>query len=393
MNRLKSPLRRALAIAAGATIGLAGIAALGAPAAATGNHTEKFKLFVVTVAGEATCDAETGNWLVDWTVSQNWPKLDELAKIDFPIKPELVIKEMSLSPDGTTLDGFAEGSVIPKAGEGELTGTQVVPGDATEATLSVTAKWKLKVLRGKKPQGQTAVGSVAFDGECSKPTPNPSATFASACDGSVVVTLVNGDGGTAPAKFTVTGAADFTESVTVQPAESATVTVPAENASSIVVTEEGSGEPLAESAWTEPEDCVEPAEPEGTVEYTCDQMIFTLTNPEDGESITVTFTPNEGEAQELTVEPGETGSVAFEAFDGLEVTPSGDGLETVEPFVWEQPEDCDEDGGSGAGDGDGGSLPVTGAAAGGLAAGAVALLAIGGVLFYLARRRRVTFTA
>ncbi|ROO58646.1 hypothetical protein EDC02_0412 [Micromonospora sp. Llam0] len=389
MNRLKSPLRRALAIAAGATIGLASIAAFGAPAAATGNHKENFKLFVVTVTGEATCDAETGNWLVGWTVSQNKLESEELAKQDFQVKRDATVKEMSLSPDGTTLDGLAKGAVIPTAGEGELTGTQVVPGDSTEATLSVTAKWKFR-LGGKVER--TAVGSVTFDGECTKPTPNPSATFASACDGSVVVTLVNGDGGTAPAKFTVTGAADFTESVTVQPAESTTVTVPAENASSIVVTEEGSEEPLAESAWTEPEDCVEPADPEGTVEYTCDQMIFTLTNPEDGESITVTFTPNEGEAQELTVEPGETGSVAFEAFDGLKVTPSGDGLETVEPFVWEQPEDCDEDGGSGAGDGDEGSLPVTGAAAGGLAAGAVALLAIGGVLFYLARRRRVTFT-
>ncbi|MDG4769675.1 cell wall anchor protein [Solwaraspora sp. WMMD792] len=385
MNRLKSPLRRALAIAAGATIGLAGIAALGAPAAATGNHKENFKLFVVTVTGEATCDAETGNWLVGWTVSQNKLEREELAKQDFQVKRDATVKEMSLSPDATTLDGFAKGAVIPTAGEGELTGTQVVPGDATEATLSVTAKWKFRV--GGKVE-RTAVGSVTFDGECNKPTANPSATFASACDGSVVVTLVNGEGGTAPAKFTVTGAADFTESVTVQPAESTTVTVPAENASSIVVTEEGSEEPLAESAWTEPEDCVEPAEPEGIIESTCDQLIFTINNPEDGETITVDFVPNEGDTLTVTVGPGESGVAEFDAFEGLEVTPVVEGFEDEsEAFAWELPEDCDT-GGEG-----GGSLPVTGAAAGGLAAGAVALLAIGGVLFYLARRRRVTFTA
>jgi LPXTG-motif cell wall-anchored protein len=43
--------------------------------------------------------------------------------------------------------------------------------------------------------------------------------------------------------------------------------------------------------------------------------------------------------------------------------------------------------------GNNGNLPKTGAAAGGIAAGAAALLAIGGFLFIMARRRKVKFTA
>jgi hypothetical protein len=47
----------------------------------------------------------------------------------------------------------------------------------------------------------------------------------------------------------------------------------------------------------------------------------------------------------------------------------------------------------GGGGASGGGLPVTGAAAGSIAGGAALLLAIGGVLFVMARRRKVKFTA
>ena len=59
----------------------------------------------------------------------------------------------------------------------------------------------------------------------------------------------------------------------------------------------------------------------------------------------------------------------------------------AETIAYEQPADCDTEGSGG------GTLPVTGAAAGGIAGGAGLLLALGGVLFFMARRRKVKFTA
>jgi hypothetical protein len=74
-------------------------------------------------------------------------------------------------------------------------------------------------------------------------------------------------------------------------------------------------------------------------------------------------------------------------------------------ITYEQPENCSTDdggeaagdgsavGGAAAGSGDGGGLPVTGAAAGAVAGIAAVLLTIGVVLFAVARRRQVKFTA
>jgi len=68
---------------------------------------------------------------------------------------------------------------------------------------------------------------------------------------------------------------------------------------------------------------------------------------------------------------------------GLSVTATGRATRTRPSTIkYKAPSDCD-----------GGGLPVTGAAAGGIAAGAVALLAVGGFLFFMARRRKVKFTA
>ena len=128
-----------------------------------------------------------------------------------------------------------------------------------------------------------------------------------------------------------------------------------------------------------------PGEPIDTLIHTCDEMVFQLEIPADGEALTVVLTPNKGEAKTLSVKPGEVDHVSFATFDGLTVTPSfPDGTEG-DPIAWERPAECDE--------GSGGGLPVTGAAAGGIAAGAALLLAAGAALFLMARRRRIRFTA
>ncbi|TDC36748.1 cell wall anchor protein [Micromonospora sp. KC213] len=210
------------------------------------------------------------------------------------------------------------------------------------------------------------------------------------CDGGVELTLVNRNGN-APAAFTVAGSNGFTRKVTVPmrtiekleltPAQAQTVTVTAPGMKDFT------------SDWEKPEDCQEPevGTPEASYESTCDQMIFQVSNPEDGTTVTSTFTPNKGEAKTLTVEPGRSGSVSFKAGKGLTVTVTGD-LDSGGPLAWEQPEDC-KDGGTGGGEPEEPGLPLTGAAAGSIAAGALALLAAGVVLFVVARRRRIRFTA
>ncbi len=104
----------------------------------------------------------------------------------------------------------------------------------------------------------------------------------------------------------------------------------------------------------------------------------------------MTLTPNKGEAQKRTVEPGKTVVVEFEAFEGLTVTPAAEGLDDTSPIAWEKPADCAPGQGGGK---DEPALPLTGAATGGIIAGAVVLLAAGAALFVVARRRRVRFTA
>ena len=89
-----------------------------------------------------------------------------------------------------------------------------------------------------------------------------------------------------------------------------------------------------------------------------------------------------------TVAPGSAEKVSFPAGDeetALVALPEL-GLELEVVYA---PEGC---GGGGGGEEPPG-LPVTGAAAGGIAAGAIALLALGAVLFVMARRRRIHFTA
>lgn len=216
----------------------------------------------------------------------------------------------------------------------------------------------------------------------------PEVIAESDCEGGVELTLVNRNGNAA-ATFTITGSGGFTETVTVPLRKIETRKLTPAQAQKVTVTAKGMSDFTHD--WEKPEDCQQPevGAPDADYESTCDAMIFRISNPEDGATLTSTFTPSKGEAKTLTVEPGRTGSVSFKAGKGLTVTVTGD-LDSGGPLAWEQPKGCAE-GGTGGGEPDEG-LPVTGAAAGGIAAGALALLAAGAVLFVMARRRRIRFT-
>jgi len=135
-----------------------------------------------------------------------------------------------------------------------------------------------------------------------------------------------------------------------------------------------------------------PGEPEPIFEADCDTMTIGLDNPVDGVQITLKFKTSKGEERTLVIKPGEKKSETFSATTGFKVdvtftaTVEGEKFSETTTIEYEQPSDCDSNGG-------GGGLPLTGAAAGSIAGGAGALLAVGAGLFFMARRRKVKFTA
>jgi hypothetical protein len=164
-----------------------------------------------------------------------------------------------------------------------------------------------------------------------------------------------------------------------------------------------------------PTTCTWPPEAEPSrlsTSFDCTTMTVKLVNPASAQDeVALRLKTSGGEERTLVAKPGETKSERFSATVGFTVdVPSDSGPQPpggAKPhtFAYEQPGNCStEDGGGAAGDGsaaggaaagsgDGGGLPVTGAAAGAVAGVAGALLTIGVVLFSVARRRRVKFSA
>lgn len=306
MKPPKLSLGRPLALLGATILGLAAALAVAAPASA--HHS------IIDGTG---CALANGDVKVTWTVNN--------SETEFEGK----ITDLS-TPSGAPITGIAVGDVIPKQGEGSLTGEQTVPA-GKEAKLTIKAVWDL----GDSQHTDERTATATITGNCAEPSPSPSES----------------------------------ESPSPSPSESESPS-PAPSPSE------------SESPAPSPTPS-EPGEPIFGLDVTCDELVFIIENPANGISFTVTLTSEKGVVQELEAIPGQTTSVSFEAYEGLEVTPSiGDVKD--EPVPWTEPAGCD---------GEGGGLPVTGVAAGGLAAGAALLLAVGAGLFLVARRRRIRFTA
>jgi LPXTG-motif cell wall-anchored protein len=137
-----------------------------------------------------------------------------------------------------------------------------------------------------------------------------------------------------------------------------------------------------------------PADDFGEWTFDCDELTITITTPLK-EPVTLTFVPSEGEPVQAEFAPGEPTTVTFPASEGLtvEVLAGEEPITLDEPIEISSEEwaalECEED----EDEGEGGGLPETGAPTGLIAGGALALLAFGGGLYLVARRRRVIFTA
>jgi LPXTG-motif cell wall-anchored protein len=236
VKSLRPTLRRLSVYAAASIAATVGVVALAA-SPASAHHP--------VIVGDAVCDQPTGNWVVTWTVSNS--ETQWAAKIT----------ALESTPAPAVTGAIAVNAIIPKKGEGSLTGTQTLPSSATSATLKITAFWDKP--HPKKDETDSKEATVEFKGTC---VPNPDASFEDECDGSVIVTLTNGPNATADAQFVVTGPGGFSESRSVEPGDSTTVPVPASAAGAIVVTV--GGKVVEEYAWKNPGDC--PTTPPPTTE-------------------------------------------------------------------------------------------------------------------------------
>ncbi|MCZ7439259.1 cell wall anchor protein [Micromonospora sp. WMMC241] len=251
------------------------------------------------------------------------------------------ITKLESTVPGDITGGLAVGAELKKQSEGPLTGTQThtFTGAIPELKLTVGAHWE----RGRQSHDgeRTVVAQPSRNCEVEEsPSPSPSTPTP-------------------------------TPSATPEPSEPPTPT-PTPSAST----------PPSPSAT--PSAPAEPAEPIFKLDQDCDSMTFTVENPAKGIPFNATLTTEKGVTKKLVSEPGKTTSVEFDAYKGLKVTVKYDVVEESETIPYTQPEDCS---------GQGGGLPVTGPAAGAIAGGAALLLGAGAVLYVVARRRRISFTA
>ncbi|MET8152375.1 LPXTG cell wall anchor domain-containing protein [Actinoplanes sp. NPDC049668] len=287
------------------------------------------------IVGGTSCVNEDGTWQVEWKIvnSEN-----DLAG---------TITNVELTPATTKIYGIGPETPLPILGQGSITAVQSsLQATDTAANIKVTAEW----LRNGETvtSSRTSEVPVTKSDEVCKETTNP------------------------------TPSPTVTPSTTPSATPSATPSTTPSATPSATVSEEPSTPPKPTK------------EPEFVYDETCDTVTVGITVPKDWhEDITVDFVTSEGDSKTVVGKRGETTTVEFPAVDGMTITATPKGYEGEDATItYEQPEDC---GGSGGGEEP--SLPLTGAAAGSIAGGAAVLLAVGAGLFFMARRRKVKFTA
>ena len=245
MNLLKSPVRRATAVLAGAVLGMAGAVAFAAPAMAT--HP--------TVTGTADCVAKDG-WKVTWTVTNDWEVEGEVRDVILS-KPEgAKLIEGGQIVIGATLKRKSEN---PK-----LVSEQLVPANELKAKLRVSVKFPNHTGGGEQviPRPE----KVCDEPE-DNPTPGPSGSTGPSqppvvgdaepiikmdCD-TLTFGLDNPADGD-EIKLTLTTSKGETRKLTVKPGEQKVEKFSATPGFVLTVKDEASGESF-ELPYTQPADC------------------------------------------------------------------------------------------------------------------------------------------
>jgi LPXTG-motif cell wall-anchored protein len=227
--------------------------------------------------------------------------------------------------------------------------------------------------------GSLSKGPRAWYNGGDKSCVTPASTSLPNCDGTQTIKLSNS--GKYEETFTVKYG-DQVKTVTVAAGGGESVTVPA-GAGSATVSAEGMDTQTFN--WAAPKDCALPAV---TIVNTCKDVTVTVTNPEGVTPAKATVSYGD-ETKELTVAAGASEKATFAAGSATFATIKLSGIDKELKAALKKLT-CTTPVGNNSG---GGSLPITGTAGTSIAAGAVALLIAGGVFFFVARRRKVRFTA
>ncbi|MEV6347294.1 hypothetical protein [Actinoplanes sp. NPDC051851] len=340
MNLSLSTLRRTGSVVAGTALGLVGVVSSAMPALAChvvvqpqgGSH------------GSTSCvNPVDGSWVVNWEIKSSESYGGTVTRID--ARPS----EYTLS-----VTGLAVGDEIPA--NQSATVTQTLSGAASWAEINVSGTWQ--------QGGNKQFGGSKGDTKVSKPTKE--------CDT-----------GTPSGSPSPTPSETVSESPSATPSESTSATPSESVSTSATPSESVSTSPTPSQTTTTPTDETPVTEPTFVYDTTCDTLTVGVEVPSDwDESVTVTFAPSTGDTQTVTAAPGETKTVDFDASEGLTVTATPEGYEDeAATIAYEAPDGCDDE------------LALTGAAAGSVAGGAAVLLIAGVGLFFMARRRKLRFTA
>jgi LPXTG-motif cell wall-anchored protein len=334
-------LKHARSATLGALLGLVGMATFATPALAC--HPEIDKVSSCVNKADHT-------WTVTWQVENSERNLEGTVT--------------KVTTNGSGMTGIVVGAKIPA--NGTLTGVQTLPDSVNTARFSVTAEWFFN--------GRTSFAKRS--GRISQPREE--------CEPNTPPTTTSPTPSTSPSQSP-------SPSPSASPSQS---TSPSPSASVSTSTSASPSPSVPSSATPSPSESVPVTEPQFIYDATCDTLTVGVEVPADWPAdLTVTFTPSTGEPQTVVAKPGETKTVDFPASEGLEVTATPVGFEDEGATIsYTTPADCDSSGGGGGDDGDG-DLPLTGSAVSAYAGGAGLLLIIGAVVFLLARRRKVKFTA
>lgn len=378
MKSFSSLRRRGLAAIAGAVIGLTGALALSSPASA--HHSE--------VSGSAYCDTTTGNWIVDWTVKTYAPRGVKNYRLTYVKSEPTPVEGISVTEGRRN---------YPHKVSEPLTGRQIIPGNtrARQATLTVQAQWDNGFQEFQKRTGKVKLGGkckqhVPPTEPAPEPDPDPASAYSTSTCEALEVFVENPETGRPVTAVVVTNTEEG-QQLELEPGTSGSVSFPASEGLTYQVIVDD--QIIDEGAWENPGDCETEIEVPVAAAATCDSLIIEITNPLADQQLSATVTVGDT-TEELTVEPGETAEVSFPAQEGTVATVSVEGGEPLE-IAWEAPEECDEEPAEPApsDEADEPTLPVTGSKTPLVIGAAVLLLAVGGGLFWFARRRRITFTA
>jgi LPXTG-motif cell wall-anchored protein len=321
-----------------------------------------------SVKGDAKCDSDTGNWVITWTVESHATDLSG----------QLV--RFSSTPAEDPVSGIDVGSIVP-ATPGALVGTQIVPnGTASSASITERTQWTDGFVDYFFQTAKVDLGNTCVAGQ-----PKPNASFSSACDGTVTVTLTNDADATKAAAFTVLAANNFTKSVTLDKGGSSQVVVPAVDANSITVNV--GGVKIATGSFKDPGNCP-PVQVSSKMD--CTTLTITLDNPANNRPVDATLTDGTN-TQTVTIDAGGTKTVTFPGKTGETVTISfvteASFVETADAaqpvtVVWTVPAACLVTPTTP-------TLPTTGAHLTPLIASGAALLLAGAAVLYILFRRRL----